>query len=383
MTGASRPDDVVLDARWLGKGGAGTFTALLLEGLSMLRPPGWTVWGDRSLRDRLWPGAGFVACDHDPATAFGQRSVLAVPPASLMVHPHQTRPWHRRPAASCVLDLIQLDLHRPPVRLLMAARLHQTVRAADVLFTISTEVRSKLVARYGIDPEEITVLQLPAGRAPAERIEHLRRGSHVERRYVVTVGRLAAHKNHRRLLAGFTASRFAASGGELHLVGVEADQLDDAGIDVSPGVVVRGVLDPDALEAELAGATGMVFPSLQEGHGLPVTEALLAGLPVASSPVPAAVEFGPDGLTTFDPTRAASISAAIDEMVELVESGRYWDVVDRRGWLAGLPTATTLVRQMLDRLERHASASVRRPVNPRPTLPGPAAGRASYGRVLP
>ena len=357
MTEASKAD-IVLDARWLGKGGAGTFTALLIEGLAELRPPGWTVWGDRQLRDHLWPGAGFVECGHDPATAFGQRSVLAVPPASLVVHPHQTRPWHRLPVASCVLDLIQLDLHRPPVRQLMAARLHQTVRAADVLFTISTQVRSKLVERYRIDPEEITVLQLPADRAAADRIAHLRHVGHLQRQYVVTVGRLAAHKNHRRLMTGFRASRFAAGGGELHLVGLEAEDLAQAGIALPPGVVVRGVLDPDALEAELAGATGMVFPSLQEGHGLPVTEALLAGLPVASSPVPAAVEFGPDGLATFDPISTSAISAAIDEMVELVETGRYWDVVDRQRWLAGLPTPTTLVGQILDRLDRHASRGI-------------------------
>lgn len=347
---------VVLDARWIAKGGTGTFTASLLEGLAHHRPEGWTVWGPPSVRERLWPGAGFVACPDDPASVFGQRSTLRVPPASLVFHPHQTRPAHRRPAASCVLDLIQLDHPSPAIRRAMATRLRRTIRAARVLFTISGEVRDQLVDLYGVSPSEVTVLRLPVDGAAAERVAARRAAGPPTGRHLVVVGRFVPHKNHHRLLRAFAASRFAADGGRLHLVGLHTHELAAAGIDVPPCVVVRGVLPPEELESELAGSLGLVQASLREGHGLPVTEALLGAVPVTSSPVPAAAESGPAGLPVFDPRQTAAITRAIDDLVDVVDSGRYWHMVDRAGWLQDLPSPASLVGQVLQRLERFEAA---------------------------
>ncbi|HEX2576650.1 MAG TPA: glycosyltransferase [Aquihabitans sp.] len=344
--------EVVLDARWIAKGGTGTFTASLLEGLAHHRPDGWAVWGPPAVRDRLWPGAAFVPGDADPAGAFGQRDAFRVPPGRLVLHPHQTRPAHRYPAASCVLDLIQLEHPSPAVRVAMAARLRRTVRAARILFTISEEVRHQLVDAYRVDPADVTVLHLPVDDAAARRIAARRAAGPPRGRYLVAVGRFAPHKNHRRLVEAFVASRFAATGGELHLVGGNAAELVALGVRRTAGVVVRGVLDAGQLEAELAGALGLVQPSLREGHGLPVTEALLAGVPVTSSPVPAAVESGPPALPVFDPHRTGEIARAIDELVDLVEGDRYWQRVDRTTWADGLPTSASLVGQVLDRLDR-------------------------------
>jgi len=112
------------------------------------------------------------------------------------------------------------------------------------------------------------------------------------------------------------------------------------------------MLAPTALEDAMAGATALVQASVLEGYGLPVAEALLAEVPVTSSPVPAAVEFGPAGLPVFDPRSVTSISEAIDETVDLVERSDYWTRVDRSSWVAGLPTTGDLGRQLLDGLAR-------------------------------
>jgi glycosyltransferase involved in cell wall biosynthesis len=105
------------------------------------------------------------------------------------------------------------------------------------------------------------------------------------------------------------------------------------------------------LEHLLARATALVQASLVEGYGLPVAEALLAGVPVASSPVPAVTEFGPRGVPTFDPRSEDGIRDAIDETVTLVDAGLYWEQVDRSSWVAALPTTRDLAGQVLSGLE--------------------------------
>ena len=87
-----------------------------------------------------------------------------------------------------------------------------------------------------------------------------------------------------------------------------------------------------------------------EGLGLPVLEAVLAELPVVSSPGPAVTEMGPAGLPTFDPGSVSDMAAAIDRAVDWIDDGRYWREVDRTGWLRSRPTPGSLADQVLDRL---------------------------------
>jgi len=129
----------VVDARWIDKAGTTTFSRSLLEGLADVRPPGrWVLWGPEAMIGPiLWPGVVHVPTTVDPSAWFGQRSAFRVPRGDLILHPHQTRPWHRLPAATCVLDLIQLQDPRAAIRAAKAVRLRAAVRAARLLFTIS------------------------------------------------------------------------------------------------------------------------------------------------------------------------------------------------------------------------------------------------------
>ncbi|MGH9264902.1 MAG: glycosyltransferase [Acidimicrobiales bacterium] len=322
----------------------------MLRGLAEVAPPGrWLLWGPAEMVAEAggWPGAEPVLTSVDPAAWFGQRSVGRVPPADRALHLHQTRPFHRIPAASCVLDLIQLEHPSPPVRLAKALRLRASVRAARVIFTITASVRDRLVAEFGVDPAAVTVLRLPVDAEAAARVA-ARRSSSSPDRYLLAVGRFDRHKNLARLVEAFTATRFAAHGGALHLVGGTASELGALGVDPVPaGVRVLGRLDRPGIEDALAGATALVQASLVEGYGLPVAEALQAGVPVVSSPVPAVTEFGPRGVPTFDPLSVAGMAGAIDAAVELIDAGRYWEVVDREPWAAARPTPRRLAEQLI------------------------------------
>jgi glycosyltransferase involved in cell wall biosynthesis len=341
----------LVDARWIGKLGTTTFSRSLLQGLAEVRPPGnWLLWGPPEMTDVHWPEAVRLPTTVDPTAWFGQRSLLRVPRADLVLHPHQTRPLHRMPAASCVLDLIQLRHPVALVREAKALRLRLSVRAARALFTISASVRDQLASEFDVDPSAVTVLRLPVDEAAAARVA-ARRATGPRGRYLLSLGRFFPHKNLRRLIQAFSGTRFASSGGELHLAGGEREQLDLGADGLPPGVRVLGVLPQPDLEDAMAGALALVQASLEEGYGLPVAEALVAGIPVATSPIPAVTEGGPAGVPTFDPRSVPDIAEAIDETVRLVEEGRYWDVVARDAWLARRPTARTLAEQVLGGLD--------------------------------
>lgn len=304
---------------------------------------------------RLWPAADHLPTLVDPVSWFGQRSVLRVPAADRALHPHQTRPLHRMPAASCVLDLIQLQDPNPVLRVAKGARLRASLRAARAVFTIAATVRDDLVERFGVDPASVSVLHLPVDREVAARVRARRRSEQASDRYVLAVGRFDHHKNLRRLVEAFTQTRFAAAGGVLALAGGTVDELRALGVaEIPAGVRVLGRLDPEEIEAALVGADALVQASVAEGYGLPVAEALLAEVPVLSSPVPAATEFGPVGLPVFDPHSVPAIRDALDETLDSVDEGVYWDRVDRGSWAAALPTTRSLAEEVLGGLGRVA-----------------------------
>jgi glycosyltransferase involved in cell wall biosynthesis len=342
----------LLDARWLGMGGVGTFTRSLLHGLAEVEPGDrWVVWGPAAAGEIRWPGAVHVPCSTSPTAWLGQRSALRMPPADVVLHPHQTRPVHPRPAAVCVLDLIQLQHPSLTVRAGKALRLRLSISSAAALFTISPSVRDELVARFGLDEASIGVLHLPVDADAARRIA-ARRAVVPPARVVLAVGRFTPHKNHRRLVEAFARTRFAATGGQLHLLGGPAGGLELGSDPLPPGLRILGELDATGLEDAMARALALVQPSLVEGYGLPVAEALLAGVPVTSSPVPAVTDFGPPGIPVFDPTSVPAMADAIDETVDLVDAGRYWERVDRDSWASVQPTPAALARQVVDGLRR-------------------------------
>lgn len=297
-----------------------------------------------------WPGTIHVPTNVNPASWFGQRSLFSVPRADRVLHPHQTRPVHGIPAASCILDLIQLQHPSHLVRLAKSARMRASVGVARTLFVITSSVGHELIADFGVDPASVVMLRLPVDGDVAARIASRRAAARTDG-YLLAVGRFDRHKNLPRLIEAFGRTRFAAAGGGLHLVGGTETQLQALGAGpLPPCVRVLGVLAPAALEDALVGATALVQASLLEGYGLPVAEALLAGIPVASSPVPAATEFGPAGLPIFDPRSVASIGEAIDETVDLVDRGAYWSRVGRDPWVATLPSTRDLAERMLEGL---------------------------------
>jgi glycosyltransferase involved in cell wall biosynthesis len=153
------------------------------------------------------------------------------------------------------------------------------------------------------------------------------------------------HKNHRRL---FEALRLwpdsnlklvctGAPNALMHTLASEAEPL---------GVVFAGYVSQAELTALLQACRGLIFPSLYEGFGMPVLEAMALGKPVLCSNVTSLPEVAGDAALYFDPTSAEQIAGAID--ILLHDQARVADAVKRGYQRASVfGTARTMTERYL------------------------------------
>jgi glycosyltransferase involved in cell wall biosynthesis len=216
------------------------------------------------------------------------------------------------PSVVTLHDLQHLDL--PTLfsrgeRGFRAAFWHRSVRGAQLVVTPSAFVRDRAVALLDLDGGRIRVI--PHG------IDHARFSPGVEDRepFLLYPARRWPHKNHERLFEAFALLRRERP--ELRLV-----LTGGAHSGPSPeGVEVRGHVSLDELVSLYRHASALVFPSLYEGFGQPVLEAMACGCPVACSAIPALAEVAGDAAHTFSPDDPESIAKAVRDV--LADPGRY------------------------------------------------------------
>jgi glycosyltransferase involved in cell wall biosynthesis len=326
---ASAPT-VVLDCRWLGMGGAGRVTELVLTGLRQAPPSGrWLLWGDPDrVIDLAFAGADVVPWRGDPTRLFGQADLPRVPRGDVVVYLHQVRPLRPGRSVTVIHDTIPLrfDGNRA-VRGLKRLFLRSVARLSDAIVTVSPASRDAIVRDLQVRSSRVRVTSLGIDADRVGRIRAMRARS--ERADVVVfVGRFAAHKNLRRLCRAFVTTRFAAAGGRLVLVGGSRSEAEEMAAwargEGLPGVDVRGACPEDELDLLLATCRALVQPSLEEGYGLPAVEAAAAGVQVAASRTGAAPTIPSDRVSFMDPLDEASIAAAIDAAVARPDAEVAW-----------------------------------------------------------
>jgi glycosyltransferase involved in cell wall biosynthesis len=308
----------VLDCRWLGPGGAGRVTELVLTDLRLLRPPWDTVlWGRP---ERLVPFAdvgAVVPTSSDPKSLFGQAAARSVPRGDVTVFFHQIRPLGSVPAVTMMYDTIPLRYGSNRAAG-VAKRLYFRIaarRSARIL-TASEYSRRCLIRDARARADRIDVVSLPVDGERFDRITRSRATRELDE-VALFVGRFAPHKNLRRLAVAFSQTAFAERGGRLELVGGSSDERAD--LDrwlADQGAQRVRTFEPcteKELDDRLTSSRLLVMPSLEEGFGLPAFEAAAVGMPVVSSRAGAMADL-PDRIVAFcDPLSVASIAVAIDD----------------------------------------------------------------------
>jgi glycosyltransferase involved in cell wall biosynthesis len=133
-------------------------------------------------------------------------------------------------------------------------------------------------------------------------------------RYVLCVGSLEPRKNLARLLAAWQQIQHKLRGLSLVLAGAKSRIFRDAGVSLPTAVHATGYLPEELLPAVYAGAEMFVYPSLYEGFGLPVLEAMASGVPVVTSNVASLPEVAGDAALTIDPQNIDSIAGGIENL---------------------------------------------------------------------
>jgi glycosyltransferase involved in cell wall biosynthesis len=173
----------------------------------------------------------------------------------------------------------------------------RVVQAADAVITISEFTRSEVVELLGTAPEKVHAIPI-AVEAPFTAD-----GPRAEGDYVLAVGTLEPRKN---IALVQQAARALAV--PLRVVGAEG----------WGGVKVEGWLgrvSDEELAALYRGARCLVYPSLYEGFGLPVLEAMACGTPVVTSQGGATEEVAGDAAVLVDPLDPGAIAAGVEEAV--------------------------------------------------------------------
>jgi glycosyltransferase involved in cell wall biosynthesis len=195
------------------------------------------------------------------------------------------------------------------------ATIRPALRRAAALLCISEATRSDLVARFPRAAGRAHVVPLGADPrfASAQRDPAVEERHGLDRPYVLAVGTLEPRKNLERLIAAW---RGLDGTHALALVGprgweeeriVEAARAGD--------VRLLGRVSDEDLAALYAGCACFAYPSLYEGFGLPVLEAMAAGAPVLTSNVSSLPEVAGDAALLVDPLDTEALRAGLERLL--------------------------------------------------------------------
>jgi glycosyltransferase involved in cell wall biosynthesis len=239
--------------------------------------------------------------------------------AGLLWVPHYNAPLlHRGPIILTIHDVAPIALpeilSNPIKRGYARLLIERSVARASAILCVSQFTADEVTTRLGTDPRKLTVTHLgldadwPATAAPHHEPDGVP--------FLLFVGNVKPNKNlgllleafaavldrlpHRLLLAG----RMRGFGTGDEAVIKQAEALGDR-------VRFAGEVPDADLIALYAGASALVLPSLYEGFGLPLLEAMHLDCPILSSNAGSLPEIGGDAALYFDPRNPASLSACL------------------------------------------------------------------------
>jgi len=183
---------------------------------------------------------------------------------------------------------------------------------ATMVITPTEAVRRAAIERFGLDAQRVVAVPLaasehfrPVSRAPAAKP------------YFLFVGTLEPRKNLHRLIEAWREVRKTR---DIDLVLAGRLRADFPPFAAEPGLCIQGVVAEADLPSLYSGAVAVVYPSLYEGFGLPVLEAMQCGAVVVASRDPALLEIADGAAAHVDATDSRALAEALAAIADAPEN---------------------------------------------------------------
>jgi glycosyltransferase involved in cell wall biosynthesis len=325
------------------KAGVGYYTANLLHALADLPPDAHQYtcylrhpWRDAALQQHLAQRAPFTGKVLKFPALWAQIRLpfeLWRHPQAVYFFPAPVIPLLYQPARSVVTihDVAFLffpECFAPRLRRWLRLATQRSMARARKIIAVSAATRNDLITHYHVPADKIVVvphgvqpLYRPLADEPGGRelIARTQKTYGLTAPYLLCLGTLQRRKNIPRLLEAFARLKQAYKiPHQLALVGQKTSDLPEneisetlARLQLQRDVIWTGYVPEQAKPALLSGATVFVLPSLYEGFGMPLLEAMACGAPVVCANTAALPEVVGDSGLMFDPYNVENMAHTI------------------------------------------------------------------------
>ena len=323
-----------VDASRLSSGprtGTETYSFELLSALARMNPPdSFELYLNADAPPADLPPLGSALCMPFPRLWTHLRlsaRMIRRPPAVLFVPAHVVPVVHPRSVVT-IHDLGYLhfpDAHTRGDRRLLDVTTRWSVRGASRVIAISDSTKTDLVNAYGVEHSKISVVPHGVGSiftpASSAEVDRVRARYGLRAPYLLTVGTIQPRKNIGRQAAAMKILADAGLPHELAVAGgrgwlAEQVEREIAASGADDRVRLLGYVEAADLPALYSGSDVFSFPSLHEGFGLPVLEAMACGTPVVTSCTSALPEVAGDAAVLVDPLDVKSIAVGYLSILE-------------------------------------------------------------------
>lgn len=233
-----------------------------------------------------------------------------------------TSDWAEIPSSSIKKATIVHDLSylRYPhlveknIRNTQTDRLNRVKKESSLIFADSLSTKKDLMNRLGIDQKKIKVnypgvnIHIPTKKEVQNTLSHYS----LRNPFILSVGKIEPRKNLNRLIEAFQS----LTNPNLDLVIAGPNGWETTRFPKNPHIKYLGYVNDTELSSLYSSCLFFVYPSIWEGFGYPVVEAMKLGVAVATSNTSSLGEIGENCAYLFDPLRSKDIKKALSILIE-------------------------------------------------------------------